>query len=175
VLGPLADALAAFPVEAVPDGAVFAPHHATYGLLVALVSIATVWDDYRHREPLAEVGGVLAGLFAFLFVWRFQPTIGASLAHGGPLLALAWMWLPWSAWGRLYPGRVRLVATGAILVGLDDIVEHSWPVPSPLDTAWHVLGPAASTAVVAVAVAAAVWALQTAPTHNQQAETDTPT
>jgi membrane associated rhomboid family serine protease len=86
-----------FPVEAVPDGAVLAAHHAIYGLLAALVIIATVWDDYRDREPLAEFAGVLAGLFAFIFVWRYQPSIGATPAHVGPLLALAWMWRPGSA------------------------------------------------------------------------------
>ncbi|WP_435062375.1 hypothetical protein [Halobaculum sp. EA56] len=162
--------LAAFPVEAVPDGSTLIPHHATYGLLAALAVLATVWDDYRHREPLAEAVGVLVGLFAFVVVWPWRPPIGATLAHVGPLAALAWMWRPGSAWGDRYPRRVQLVATGAILVGLDDIVEHAWPVPSPLDTGFHVLGPTVSAVLAAAAVVAAVWALQTAPAPDHLAD-----
>ncbi|QZP37747.1 hypothetical protein [Halobaculum magnesiiphilum] len=165
--------LTAFPVEAVPDGSTLIPHHATYGLLAAVVVLATVWDDHRHSEPLTEATGVLVGLFAFVVVWPWRPPIGATLAHVGPLAALAWMWRPGSAWGRLYPRRVQLVATGAILVGLDDIIEHAWPVPSPLDTGFHLLGPMPSAALATVAVAAAVYALQTAPTHNHQTTEDT--
>ncbi|PSQ06131.1 hypothetical protein BRC97_07060 [Halobacteriales archaeon QS_6_71_20] len=165
---------AGFPAEAVPDGAVIAGHHAIYGLLAALVVLGTVWDDYRGREPLAEFSGVAAGLFAFVFVWPHQHDVGATLAHVGPLLALAWMWRPGSAWGRLYPRRVRAVATGAILVGLDDVIEHAWPVPSPLDTGWAILGPGPSAVIAATTAAAAVWALQTAPTHDRPTdETET--
>ena len=170
------DLLATFPVEAVPDGSTAIPHHATYGLLGALVVLFTVWDDHRDAEPLAEFVGVLVGLFAFLIVWTWRPVIGATLAHVGPLAALAWMWRPGNAWGRLYPRRVQLVATTAILVGLDDIIEHAWPVPSPLDWGFHVLGPAPSAVVAGAAVVAAVWALQTAPTHDRLADdTETPT
>lgn len=175
MLGPLSEALAAFPNDTVPDASALAPHHAVYGLLAALVVLALVWDDYRDREPLVEATGVLVGLFAFLLAWRWHPVIGATLAHVGPLAALMWMWRPGSAWGRLYPRRVRVVATGAILVGADDVIEHAWPVPSPLDTGWAVLGPEVSTVVAAAATVAAVWALQTAPTYDNQLTTDTRT
>ncbi|MFC7069483.1 hypothetical protein [Halobaculum lipolyticum] len=169
----IGDLLAGFPVEAVPDASALAPHHAVYGLLAALVVIATVWDDHRHREPLTEATGVLIGLFAFLLVWRWWPVVGATLAHVGPLATLVWMWRPGSAWGTHYPGRVRVVATGAILVGLDDIVEHAWPVPSPLDTGWAVLGPRVSAALALVSVGAAIWALQTAPRPTADTMEDT--
>lgn len=164
----------AFPVEAVPDGSTAIPHHATYGLVAALVILLTVWDDHRDAEPMAEFTGVLVGLFGFVVVWPWRPPIGASMAHIGPLAALAWMLLPWSGWGDRYPRRVQVVATGAIIVGLDDILEHAWPVPSPLDWGFDVLGPAPSAVVAGAAVVAAVWALQTAPTHNQQT-TENPT
>ena len=50
-------------------------------------------------------------------------------------------------------------AVACILVGLDDVIEHAWPVPSPLDSAYHVLGLKVAAAVAVAAIALGVLAI----------------
>lgn len=160
-----------FPAEAVPDGAVFAPHHAIYGLLAVLFVSAIVWDNYRQVEPATTAAAALSSLFGFLFVWPWYSSPGAALALGGNVAALAALTSPWSKWWSRYPDRQHAAAVAACLVALDDIVNHALGVPSPLDTSWRVLGVVPSTVAAIVAVVVAVYALdRETPTEvsNQQ-------
>ncbi len=132
----------AFPHEAVPDGAIFAPHHYTYGLLATLLVVMAVWDNYRCREPLLTAGATGAGLFGFLFVWPYYPTSGALLAVSGPIVAAlavvaGWAGTPIADVWDDYPLRYRLATLLGLLVALDDGVEHAFGVPTPLDMAWN--------------------------------------
>ena len=46
-----------FPVEAVPDGAVYAPHHYIYGIALALVMVFVVWDNLCGGGAVGTGGG----------------------------------------------------------------------------------------------------------------------
>lgn len=78
-----------FPAEQVPDGAILAPHHFYWG-------------------------GFLA-LFGFLFVWKYYPALGATLA---------------------------LFGTGVMA---DDVIAHAFGVWTPCNAVWayvvHGFGP----------------------------------
>lgn len=125
-----------FPVEAVPDGHPFAPHHLTWAVLLLLVAVWVVSDNFPHREPLlAGVGGVLA-LFAFLFIWPFYPQPGATLTLFGVLVALVGVLLPGGVWAS-YPVGWRGLALLAVLVALDDAVSHAFGIWTPVDWAWR--------------------------------------
>jgi len=130
-----------FPNEAVPDGAVFAPHHYIYGLLLVGLLVAVVWDNYADREPLVAALGVGTGLFGFLSVWPFYPPAGAILALAGPTICISSVLLGWTGtavgdvWDD-YPVRYRLGVIAFSLVALDDAVEHAFGVWTPLDAAW---------------------------------------
>ncbi|GAB7012040.1 hypothetical protein [Halolamina salina] len=123
-----------FPADRVPDGAVFGPHHAYLGLLLALLAVALVWDDATGAEPWVGAAALLAASFAFATIWKFYPQTGAALALAGIVIALASTLLPfWSSYPWLGPRGVLLV--GAI-VALDDVAEHAFGVPTPLDWLW---------------------------------------
>ena len=131
-----------FPNEAVPDGAILAPHHYTYGALLALLAVAVVWDNRSDREPLLAAVGLGAGLFGFLSVWPYYPAAGAIMALAGPSLAVVAV-----AAGTLglsvgdswdnYPRRERVAVVVFSAVALDDAVEHAFGWPTPLDTVWE--------------------------------------
>jgi len=133
-----------FPTDRVPDGAVFAPHHYTYSLLLALLVAAVVWDNYDSREPVLTVALVGSGLFGFLSVWPYYPVAGAVLSLVGAVGAVVVVLSGWvgfrvgDVWDE-YPIRYRLALVGATVAGLDDAVEHAFGIPTPLDTAWGVL------------------------------------
>lgn len=166
------DVLAGFPHERIPDGTVWTTHHAIYGLLGALVPIAVCWDDYPHVEPVAEAVGVLAGLFGFLFVWPHYPQIGATLALAGPLGALLALLWPRSIWWTHYPREEHALTVAGLGVGLDDVVEHALPVPSPLDIAWAILGPRSAAVVAVVGVIGAVALLVRVQRRERTADTE---
>ena len=126
--------LADFPADQVPDGAVFGPHHVYIGLLLALLALAVVWDDRSGVEPWVGAVGLLTACFAFATVWTFYPETGAVLSIAGVLLALASTALPfWAGYAWLGPRGVLLLGA---LVALDDVVEHAFGVPTPLDRLW---------------------------------------
>lgn len=126
-----------FPHEAVPDGAVFAPHHAYIGVLLALLAVALVWDDARHAEPWLGAASLLAVTFAFALVWPFYHATGAGLALLFMGSALVSVWSPfWWAEPWLGPRGVLLVG---VLVAADDVVSHAFGVPTPLDLVWSVV------------------------------------
>ena len=152
-----------FPHEAVPDGAVFAPHHYTYALGLVLLVVGIVWDNYRDREPLFAVLGAGVGLFGFLFVWQYYPAAGAILALAGPVVTIGAVLLgsTGTAVGGVwddYPPRYRVATVLFSLVALDDAVEHGFGVPTPLDVLWvrYLSDRVALTAVVALGALVAV-------------------
>ncbi len=123
-----------FPADQVPDGAAFAPHHAYIGLLLALLGIALVWDDAAGAEPWISAAALLLASFAFATVWPFYHAAGALLTLAGVGIALASTCSPfWSLYPWIGPRGVLLV--GAI-VALDDVAEHAFGTPTPLDWLW---------------------------------------
>lgn len=123
-----------FPAESVPDGALAAPHHYLWGLYVAVLAVLVVWDDYRHREPVATLAGIGVALFGWLHVWNWYPVLGATLALGGSLAALLVVVLG-DEWTR-YPSRWRWTAAGGLVVALDDLASHALGWWTPLDWLW---------------------------------------
>jgi len=125
-----------FPHEAVPDGAVFGPHHLYVGLLVLAVAVHVVSDDYPRREPLLALVGGLTALFAFATVWPYYHEVGALLAFAGLLVALGGVAVPGGMWAA-YPLRWRLVAFVGVLVALDDVAEHAFGWLTPGEWVWR--------------------------------------
>jgi hypothetical protein len=125
-----------FPVESVPDGAVFGPHHTYVGVAVLLFAVFVVADDYARREPLVATAGALLALFAFATVWPYYHGTGAALALAGCTLALAAVCWPGGMWTG-YPLRWRLLAAGGVLVALDDVAEHAFGIWTPLDAGFN--------------------------------------
>lgn len=124
------------PAEAVPDGAVFAPHHLTWGALVCLFVCAVVWDDHRHAEPVVAAAGMLLALFGFLFTWKLYPGLGAFLTLTGCLAATISLARS-SLWWTKYPARPHIVAMAGAFVALDDAVSHAFGVWTPVDFLWR--------------------------------------
>lgn len=124
--------VATFPVEAVPDGAVFAPHHLYVGLALCIFAGAVVWDDHRDAEPLALVGGAVVALFGFAVTWATYPATGAAFTLAGVLVALLAVLFRGDYWGTV-PLRWRLLALLGVLIALDDAVSHALYPPTPLD------------------------------------------
>lgn len=126
---------ATFPADTVPDGAALAPHHAFVGLLLALLAVALVWDDASGKEPWAVATGIGLALFAFASIWPYYAEAGAALALVGVAVAIvAPVAFPfWSSY--VWVGPRGLALLGA-LVALDDVAEHAFGIPTPLDWLW---------------------------------------
>jgi len=125
-----------FPAESVPDGVIGAPHHLYIGVLVLVVAILVVADDYARREPLLALTGALTALFAFATVWPYYHVTGALLTLAGLLVVLVGVCWPGGIWAA-YPIRWRLVAFLGVLVALDDVIEHAFGVWTPLDAGFE--------------------------------------
>lgn len=123
-----------YPADAVPDGAVLAPHHVHIGVLLAVLALALVWDDAANKEPWVGLVALLAVSFAFITIWPFYPVTGATFSMAAVLLALV---VPFLQFWRSYPwfGARGVLLIGA-LVALDDVVEHAIGFPTPLDWFW---------------------------------------
>lgn len=151
-----------FPNELVPDGAVFAPHHYTYAVLLVLLVLATVWDNYPGREPLLAAVGAGVGLFGFLSVWPYYPAPGAILSLAGPVIVVAAVALGsvgtvvGGVWDD-YPARARIAAGVFAVVALDDAIEHAFGWPTPLDLLWNGYLSDHATIVFPAAVAAVAF------------------
>jgi len=125
-----------FPVERVPDGSVWLPHHLVWGVLVVLLAVWVVSDNLPRQEPLAAMVGILLAGFAFLFIWRPYPFAGAVLTFAGLGLATLGVLYPGGVWSQ-YPLQWRLVALVGLLVALDDAISHGLGVWTPFDWAWN--------------------------------------
>ncbi|MFC7204716.1 hypothetical protein ACFQJC_14445 [Haloferax namakaokahaiae] len=124
-----------FPVEHVPDGHIFAPHHLYIGVLLAAVALAAVWDNNRRAEPVGGAVAVGVSTFGFALTWRYYPVTGATLALGGLLGALSAFPLERDVWADARTRYAVLFILG-VLVALDDVVSHSFGVWTPLDALW---------------------------------------
>jgi len=124
-----------FPHEAVPDGDVLAPHHLYLGALAVLLVVWVVSDDRTDREPWAVAVPTLAALVGFTVTWRHYPAVGASITLVGLCAALAALVARpyWSAYQWV---GFRGAALVALLVALDDVVQHATGWPTPLDEFW---------------------------------------
>jgi len=127
-----------FPHEAVPDGAVFGPHHLYVGLAVLALAVLVVWDNQPRREPLLTFTGGALALFGFMYVWQYYPPVGALMTLAGLTLALAGVTWPGGMWHG-YPLRWRAVALLGVAIAADDIVEHTFGVWTPLDALFRVV------------------------------------
>jgi len=123
-----------FPYHQIPDGSAALPHHATWSLLLAVVPILMVWDNQPHRDPWAPLTGVLVGVIGFVLVWPTHHVAGAVLALLGTLLVILAPLRPkWSGhWP--HPQRALVVLLG--LVAMDDVAQHAFGWPTPLDAIW---------------------------------------
>ena len=94
-----------------------------------------VSDNYRDCEAWVVAGGALTALVAFALTWRHYPAVGAALTLLGLLVAFAAVVIRpyWAAYSWV---GLRGAALLAVLVALDDAVEHAFPVGSPLDWFW---------------------------------------
>ena len=128
-----------FPYHTIPDGSVWRSHHYNYAVLFTLILSFTVWDDYRKIEPLGVVGGLLLSTFAWFFMWGStagaKPVIGATLTLLGLLISLAFIVLN-PIWYKKYPSWTHVAVGIGILVALDDVLEHTFGWPMPLDRLW---------------------------------------
>ena len=130
-----------FPYHEVPDGAVIAPHHYIYGLLLVAMMLAVVWDNYDDREPLIAAFGVVTGLFGFIFTWPWYPKGGAIMSVAAPVIiilavSLGWLGLSVGDTWDDYPVRWRIGTLLGSLIALDDVLEHAFGWPMPLDSTW---------------------------------------
>ncbi len=140
MLALVADLLANFPYEAIPDGAVFGPHHLYVGVIVLGFAAWVVSDNYPRREPLATAAGALLTLFAFATVWPYYHGTGAALALVGLFVALVGVCWPGGIWA-VYPRRWRLVAVLGVAIALDDVIEHAFGIWTPLDAGFNEVAP----------------------------------
>lgn len=149
-----------FPYEAVPDGVVFAAHHFHYALIAGFLVALWIADDYPKREPKAVLAGILFSEFAFCFVWPFYPVTGASLSilflavatvsvtHGVAYLAVERLARRFPRLERLVDGWTRpywalfpwqaVVVFICLLFAWDDLLNHAFGIPTPLDSIWNV-------------------------------------
>ena len=119
-----------FPAEAVPDGAILAPHHLPIGVGITLFLMALAWND-STGEPAVMLAGLGAALFAFWFVWPYYPATGAALVLAGLLLAST-AFVARSFW-RGYPLAFQVAVAVGLLVALDDALSHAFGIWTPLD------------------------------------------
>ena len=124
-----------FPVDRVPDGAIFAPHHAYLGTGVVALVLATMWND-STREPWAAAAALVAVVFSFATVWPFYPEVGAAVALlGVGALAVA----PARDYWRPKTRTLLAAYYVGVLIVADDVLEHALGVWTPLDAFWNVL------------------------------------
>lgn len=121
-----------YPVEPVPDGAIFAPHHLYVGVLLALLAAATAWDIYPRREPVVVAGGLLAALFGFALTWPYYPVTGATLSLAGLCAALLAALFRTRYWSDV-PTVARVVVVLGVYIALDDAADHALPITTPLE------------------------------------------
>ncbi|GAA0276994.1 hypothetical protein [Halobacterium noricense] len=129
-----------FPAEAIPDGHVIAGHHLYIGALVITGAILVVMDNYRHREPLLALGGLMLMWFAFERLWPFYPGTGAALSFVGLAVVVVGVLWPGGMWSG-YPLRWRVVALLGAGISLDDLASHAFGIWTPIDDGWQYIWP----------------------------------
>lgn len=123
-----------FPVEAVPDGNVWLPHHFAYATWAALFLAWYVSNE--ERKPTVVVGSLLVALFGWYHLWPGgAPTVGALTVLAG-LTAAAAALVARSDWREEYPQYSRALLVLLVLVAADDVLQHAFGIPTPLDGIW---------------------------------------
>lgn len=123
-----------FPAEAVPDGAVFGPHHFYLGVLLILLVCWLARDPESAAAPWGVAGLTLLAVFSFSLTWPYYPAVGAA----GVLILLALA----TALSLFRPfwWRYGLVSRGVLAIGLflawDDAVSHALGWWTPMDSVW---------------------------------------
>lgn len=128
-----------FPYHDFSTLAVLTSHHFTYFTLAALLVCAWVHDGWKGEDPtdpyFVEFGCLFA-LFSFLFVWGGnKPALGAIftmvclvVATFGVVFRDVW-------WTTYYP-RPLLAVLVCLAAAWDDVLQHAFGWPMPLDWAW---------------------------------------
>lgn len=130
-----------FPAEAIPDGALLAPHHFIYGCWAALLTLSVLWNDLKRREPIVVAVLICVALFGWYHIWQWYPVTGAVLTFVAPLVAITWILTGYffldemTVWNE-YPPIFSIMVIFWLLVALDDVVSHAFGVPTPLDFIW---------------------------------------
>jgi hypothetical protein len=116
-------------LESAPDGHTLAPHHYTWGALLAFWAATYAWDRFSDREPVVVTLGLAVGLFSFITIWRFYPVAGSIGAGFGTTIATVGLLR-----FRRYATRpaFALAAVG-VLAMVDDWTSHTFEVWTPLD------------------------------------------
>jgi O-antigen/teichoic acid export membrane protein len=125
-----------WPYHQVPDGSALLPHHFTWAMILVLVPIAVVWDNHRGREPVVVATAVAIGLVAFLLVWPRYPRTGAAVAVATNVLAVVALSWHLASDREVFPWPWIAAALGLSLVALDDVLQHAFGWPMPLDWLW---------------------------------------
>jgi hypothetical protein len=117
------------PVESVPDGATLAPHHYTWGAVLALWAATYAWDRFTNREPAILTLGIATGLFSFVMIWRYYATVGSIGALAGTAIATIGL-----IRFRRYASKPTFwVAAFGVYAMWDDVLEHTFGIWTPLD------------------------------------------
>lgn len=130
----------AFPVEPVPDGAFFAPHHFLYPLYAVLtLYVVKLNDDPDSKPVLIPIGAVVA-LVGWFHFWPFYPVTGAILALVGVFGVIVGGIVHTDVSDRW---RVSVIALG--LFALEDWIDHGTGIETPVSVLFsdhirHLLG-----------------------------------
>lgn len=127
-----------FPHDAVPDNAIFAPHHLYIGVILLLVGTLIVWDN-QADDPHHTLLTTLGLLFAFTFIWPYYPLTGALIALMALVILPISLYVESSLW-RSHRRAIALTVVG-YLIAVDDIVEHAFGIPTPLDWLFTLIRP----------------------------------
>lgn len=122
-----------FPYDTVPDGAVMAPHHLYIGFGLLVVAILIVWDD-RPADPVATLLSALAVFFGFLFVWPYYAVVGAAMTLFGLAAAPVAAYVDRDVFLEARSTKTAIgMAVAGWLIAVDDVIEHAFGIPTPLD------------------------------------------
>lgn len=135
-----------FPYQSIPAGGIAVSHHATWALVLSIIPLMHVWDNHRLRSPWPAVTAVVVALLAFLLVWPTHHVLGAALAVAATVAAVVVLGVRLvqsiRAENPLWPPLPLLIALALALVALDDVLQHAFGWPTPLDWTWkHHLRP----------------------------------
>lgn len=149
-----------FPVERIPDGSIWYPHHFWTGVFVALVAI---YADRRDGSAWVTVAGLGVAVYGWLFLWHkaTSPFWGAAFSLFGVTVAtlavaVAPYWRHYSL--REYPRFVRADFRRAWRVDLRAVPRRVagaiwWVVTHPVAAVGRVVTPR-TVALLGVLIAA---------------------
>lgn len=126
-----------FPHDAIPDGNIMIPHHFTYFALLAFILTMVVWDDYRDKEPIGTVSGIILSFYAWFLLWNgYNAALGAILTLTGLTIALGCA-IGRKVWKEDYSQPIRYSVILLLLAASDDVLEHAFGIWTPLDWIWN--------------------------------------